>query len=98
MKKPTSIQMIGIVIGCLAGWGVATGCANAIKSDSLQIGTNSGDTAQTVCTNPRLQVCTMDYRPVCGRIEDGSSKTYSNGCTACSDVTVTSHTEGPCKE
>ena len=40
----------------------------------------------TLCEDPRPQVCTMDYRPVCGTLKDGSSKTYSNGCGACADA------------
>ena len=52
----------------------------------------------TVCEDPRPQVCTMDYRPVCGRHEDGSVKTYSNGCGACSNPEVTSWVDGACAE
>ena len=52
--------------------------------------------AATVCEEPRPQVCTMDYRPVCGNLADGSVKTYSNGCGACSDANVTSWVEGEC--
>ena len=52
----------------------------------------------TVCTDPRPQVCTMDYRPVCAQLEDGSFKTYSNGCTSCTDQEVTGYTEGACNE
>jgi len=53
---------------------------------------------QTICTDPRPQVCTMDYRPVCGERKDGSRKTYSNGCTACSDHEVIGYIEGECKK
>ena len=52
--------------------------------------------AATVCEEPRPQVCTMDYRPVCGTLSDGSVQTYSNGCGACSDAKVTSWVEGEC--
>lgn len=54
--------------------------------------------AATVCEDPRPQVCTMDYRPVCGTLGDGSVKTHSNGCGACSDAKVTSWVEGECPE
>lgn len=59
---------------------------------------NMAEQKQTVCTDPRLQVCTMDYRPVCGQLEDGSFKTYSNGCTACSVQAVIGYVEGACKK
>jgi hypothetical protein len=29
--------------------------------------------AATVCEEPRPQVCTMDYRPVCGTLAEGSA-------------------------
>ena len=51
-----------------------------------------------VCEDPRPQVCTMDYRPVCGNLADGSQKTYSNGCGACGDAAVDFWTEGACPE
>ena len=51
-----------------------------------------------VCEDPRPQVCTMDYRPVCGNLADGSRKTYANGCGACSDAAVASWNDGACPE
>ena len=50
-----------------------------------------------VCPEPRPQVCTMDYTPVCARHTDGSYKTYSNGCTACSNPSVEGYLEGACE-
>jgi hypothetical protein len=58
---------------------------------------NGGSSAEHVCTDPRPQVCTMDYRPVCGRRVSGERKTFSNGCTACSHPEVESYTEGKCE-
>jgi len=52
----------------------------------------------TICEDPRPQVCTMDYRPVCGTHKEGSVKTYPNGCGACSNPDVTSWVEGACPE
>jgi len=56
------------------------------------------DTAAQACEEPRPQVCTMDYRPVCGNLADGSVKTYANGCGACGDASVSSWIEGACPE
>lgn len=50
------------------------------------------------CEEPRPQVCTMDYKPVCAQILDGDFKTYSNGCTACADPNVTAYSDGACEE
>jgi hypothetical protein len=55
-------------------------------------------TAARACEEPRPQVCTMDYRPVCASLADGVVKTYSNGCSACGDAAVSSWTEGACPE
>ena len=52
----------------------------------------------TRCEEPRPQVCTMDYRPVCASRRDGTTKTYSNGCGACSDIEVVSWVENACTE
>ncbi len=48
------------------------------------------------CTDPRPEICTMDYRPVCGYRSDQVPKTYSNGCSACSDTDVIGYQEGQC--
>ena len=59
---------------------------------------NAGNTKEMVpCTEPRPQVCTQDYRPVCAELQDGSFKTYSNGCSACSDPAVTGYRDGACE-
>ena len=55
-------------------------------------------TAAQACEEPRPQVCTMDYRPVCANLADGAVKTYSNGCSACADASVGSWTKGACPE
>lgn len=48
------------------------------------------------CKDPRPQICTMDYTPVCGLHKDHSTKTYSNGCGACSNANVISWRKGEC--
>lgn len=60
---------------------------------------------RTYCEDPRPEICTMEYIPVCGIyskkiqcIKAPCGKTYSNGCSACSDEKVEYHTEGKCNE
>ena len=68
---------------------VATGCTSADIKDEL-----------TICTEPRPEICTMDYTPVCGlRKTSGEDewKTYSNACNACSDAAVVGHRPGACE-
>lgn len=53
--------------------------------------------SQTACTDPRPQICTADYRPVCAQLKDGVLKTYSNACSACGDVNVVAHNPSACE-
>jgi hypothetical protein len=49
------------------------------------------------CTDPRPQICTMDYTPVCAtRAEATEMATYANACTACADLSVIYHQPGAC--
>jgi hypothetical protein len=51
---------------------------------------------EKICTDPRPELCTMNYLPVCGARIDHTSKTYSNGCSACSDAEVVGYIAGKC--
>jgi hypothetical protein len=48
------------------------------------------------CTGPRPEMCTQQYAPVCGVHSDGTRRTYSNGCVACSDLEVVGSLPGAC--
>jgi len=50
----------------------------------------------TVCTEPRPQICTMEYVPVCASLKGGATKTMSSGCSACSKADVVSYQSGEC--
>ena len=50
------------------------------------------------CKDPRPQICTMDYNPICGFISENQTKTFSNGCTACSDAKVISYVDKICQD
>ncbi len=60
--------------------------------------TSSQEPETMVCKDPRPEICTMDYRPVCGTKSDGTQATYSNGCGACSDPEVVEYVQGECKD
>lgn len=64
----------------------ASGQSNPAASDSL-----------TTCIDPRPQICTMDYTPVCARLQNGGDKTYSNACSACADGSVISYRAAACE-
>lgn len=56
--------------------------------------TSSSEGSQ--CVDPRPQVCTMEYNPVCAVLGNGSSKQYSSPCNACADDAVKSYLPGAC--
>ena len=60
---------------------------------------SSGDIADgEACPEPRPQVCTMIYAPVCATLENGEQKTYSSDCNACADIAVSTYVDGACPE
>lgn len=58
---------------------------------------SGGGDSFTRCTEPRPQICTREYRPVCAQTRNGSFKTYATGCTACSDSDVAGYVDGACE-
>ncbi len=61
----------------------------------LKLGNEDMD-VDTVCSEPRPEVCTREYAPVCGYKSDGKSKTYSNGCTSCTEKEIIGYKNGEC--
>lgn len=63
----------------------------------------------TQCHDPRPQICTMDYTPVCATRDTATrcvtppcasteTATYSNGCGACADAAVFYFVPDACDE
>jgi len=50
------------------------------------------------CQEPRPEICTRHFKPVCGVFSEGGSKTYSNDCTACADKSVKGFNLGQCAQ
>lgn len=61
------------------------------------------------CSDPRPEMCTREYRPVCASRDSGircvtepcpgtELKTYGNACDACADQSVISYNPGACDE
>ena len=49
------------------------------------------------CTEPRPQICTQEYVPVCASLKDGTKQTYPSECAACSDANVVSYLLDQCE-
>jgi hypothetical protein len=85
-RAELSLTLIG---ACLIMTG---GCVTSSQT------TGTGDVPYgfIACEDPRPEACTMEYDPVCGVQQAGNTKTYSTGCTACSDPAVIGYGRGGC--
>ncbi|WP_052691869.1 hypothetical protein [Teredinibacter purpureus] len=50
------------------------------------------------CTDPRPELCTMNYDPVCATHNNGNRTTEANNCTACATATVEHYSMEACAE
>ncbi len=70
--------------------------------DGMDDGNGMDDGGQQLapgeCAEPRPEVCTALYDPVCGQHGDGTTATYSNACAACRDESVVRYDEGACPD
>ncbi len=79
MKLIISVSIVLFVVGC--------------SGDVASSMTDDFGKTKIYCKNPRPQICTMNYAPVCGK---PTNKTYSNGCSACQDSNVFYYIRGRC--
>ena len=95
------IAVIGLLTTVIAGDALTkkeTDNQSSVLQNSTRKPESSTDEETiTPCPEPRPRLCTMDYRPVCAKLNDGSVKTYSNGCSACTDPVVTGYRDGACE-
>lgn len=89
MKQSASGSSAHVVLLLAALFGLS-----ACATGETPITTDEGG---TICSDPRPQLCTMQYDPVCATLADGSTATYANACGACSDAEVVSHLPGACE-
>ncbi len=75
---------------------LTVGCATT-SDEKNDINIEPGALDIILCEEPRPQICTREYDPVCATLKDGSTKTSSTGCTSCSDPDVVGYTRGACE-
>ena len=83
IKKLVGLVVLSIVVAC-----------NATPEQPI----SEMPDVSKLCKEPRPQMCTMIYQPVCGVDQKGQFKTYSSGCNACSHVEVAGFNEGACDD
>lgn len=99
----TTLALVAAVFGFVTS---ATGCsADAAGGGALP----PPSSRRIACTDPRPEVCTQQYDPVCSTVDTGircvttpcpstEQRTDPNGCVACSDERVLSYGPGACEE
>lgn len=79
-------------------------CTSTPEETPSAIGMQTGFTH---CESSRPQMCTQEYRPVCGHVDTGircvttpcpseRHKTYGNACGACAEEDVVGYEIGDC--
>ena len=78
---------------------VIISCLGACANQSVELMMPEG---AIICSEPRPQICTREYRPVCGYTFSNSNsnsiseKTYATGCTACAHPSVQAYRPEAC--
>ena len=84
--KPALLALC-LLLGCAGSSVEGTGPIDPLDLTGSLVG----------CPDERREMCTQDYRPVCGRIGVSDEwKTYSNGCMACTEPKVSGFRPGVC--
>ena len=94
--RPGNMMMKTRALIALLPWFLLLGsCATPTGSET--------PTNAVQCIEPRPQVCTMDYTPVCAKrcantsCESVEMRTFANACTACADPLVVYQQPGACE-
>ena len=93
VMNPTRTYIVLLAVAMM------TSCAMSPKDESCgpeDRELQPGELDVIICQNPRPEICTREYNPVCATLSDGSEKTYATGCTSCSDEAVISYRAGSC--
>jgi len=89
MTEQISFRIIvGIILIAISY--TTIGCVTNFKNTSK-------DNSYTLCKEPRPEICTREYAPVCGKLIDGSQRIYSTGCSACADKKIIGYKSNPCQ-
>ncbi len=80
---------------CGRAFSAALACTGVLAACTAQSPTEDA-AALRMCEEPRPEVCTREYRPVCAVLYDETWITASTGCTACAREDVKGYLSGAC--
>jgi hypothetical protein len=85
---------VSLLLAILA---LVSGCQSYVKDD--QSGADSEPVVEMeMCVDPRSEICTMEFAPVCGVRDGGEKESFPNGCGACSNQEIVGYLPGECAE
>ena len=95
------VELIGARLFVLLGGAMLVACSEHAR------GIPDSNAGMVECREPRPEMCTQEYRPVCATRDNGvrcvttpcdstENVTYSNGCMACADPSVYYFRAGAC--
>ena len=90
MSKVTRFLLISLSL-------LFVSCATT-SDETIKRNYEPGELDLILCEEPRPQICTREYNPVCATLQDGSTRTGSTGCTSCSDHEVVGYKMGICSK
>lgn len=94
MFKVKSFFLPGFVL--LASQTILLASCTTDSQEKNEINKAPGALDIILCKEPRPEICTREYNPVCATLKDGSIRTDSTACTACSDPAVIGYNMGAC--
>lgn len=80
----------------IIGLSLLVACSSPVKEQETAAAAPAVDLIP--CTDPRPEVCTMEYAPACAELSTGGRREYASGCSACSDDEVTGYRPGSCPQ
>ncbi len=78
---------------------LVTACGFGGRAEPAPIvGSSASQGTGNACGDPRPQVCTMEWAPVCANTLAGATKQYASACNACADDQVSGYQAGECPQ
>ncbi|MEH6556715.1 MAG: hypothetical protein V7459_03820 [Oceanicoccus sp.] len=109
VSKQSGLSFMEILVRVMFSFGIAICITSCVSLNTSEPEASDAVAIEAIeCTEPRSQVCTREYMPVCAAKDTGiqcvttpcpaiKKVTYATACTACADPMVRYYTEGQCE-